>query len=404
MNSYERENGIRKAARAVTDICLDLPFYGCFLLRMDVEPDDTCETAWTDGKKIGFSPNLFNQLTPSGCRFVVIHETMHVMLKHHLREGLREHGKWNSACDYVIHCLMHEDRIAILDWVLFDAKFLGMTSEQVYKLLPDQPKMNGTGGSGTSSGKAPEDVAGKGISGSIGEVRQQKNEDGSDMSSAEKAEAAREIDVAIAQAVNQARAAGKGTVAQERFCKDILESKVGWETELRQYLEQFAKDDYNWSMPNRRFCSYGLYLPTLKSESMPDMAFLIDTSCSVSNKELQQFMSEVAAILQIFKVRIWVIYVDTKVHNPQEFNSDEFWNIEEFKPDGFGGTDFRPGFEWIEEQGIEPAVAVYLTDLDCNRFPDEEPDYPVIWCNTNAYNNNRKNLPFGRQINIDSFD
>ena len=44
---------------------------------------------------------------------------------------------------------------------------------------------------------------------------------------------------------------------------------------------------------------------------------------------------------------------------------------------GGGGTDFRPVFNWIAEQGA-PDALVYLTDgLGC--FPDRAPNYPVIW-------------------------
>jgi predicted metal-dependent peptidase len=397
------ENGIKKASRAVLDVCLDYPFYGGILMSMDLIVDEKAQTAWTDGRNIGFNPLFFDELTPYGARFVIIHETMHIMLKHHLRKGTRDHGRFNRAADYVIHCNMKADNLRILDWVLYDAKFDNMTTETVYKLLPDDPKDDkhgdGSGESGTTSGDKPQTPGTSGL----GEVRPMKNEDGSTMSEAEKAEAAREVDIAVAQAINQARAAGKGTAGQERFCKEILEPKVDWRTELRMYLEQFAKDDYSWQRPNRRYCSYGLYLPTLKSESMPDMVFFLDTSCSVSNQELKQFIAEVSSILSIFKVQVHVVYVDTRVHNPQCFNSDEHFDPTEFRPAGFGGTCFRPGFEWVEEQGIEPAVAVYLTDLDCSTFPNDEPPYPVLWVNTNAYNNDRI-LPFGNIINLDSFD
>ena len=138
------------------------------------------------------------------------------------------------------------------------------------------------------------------------------------------------------------------TGAQERFVKELLEPKVYWQDVLRQYFEQFARDDYNWAMPNRRYTSFGLYLPSLKSETMPDIVVYTDTSGSVSSDELNMFMSEIANMLTTFKVVIHVVYVDSEFAGHQEFRSDEFWNISEFEPKGFGGTDFRPGFEWVE--------------------------------------------------------
>jgi predicted metal-dependent peptidase len=44
-----------------------------------------------------------------------------------------------------------------------------------------------------------------------------------------------------------------------------------------------------------------------------------------------------------------------------------------------GGTSFREPFERIDEEGLEPDLVVYLTDLygDQNEIP--EPPYPVVW-------------------------
>lgn len=404
MNAYE--NGIEKMRRASLAVCLDYPLYGSILLRMDngVVPDETCDTVYTDGRCVGFNPTFAAQLTHYGCLFVIIHEVWHIMMKHHLRKGKRIHDKWNRAADYVIHCNMKADGFRILSWVLFDMKFDNMHTEKVYSLLDDDganDKTHGGSDTGTIDGQEPTGGNGQPIPGSgVGDVRQMQNADGSEMSESEKAAEGREIDVAISQGINQQKACGKGTGGADRIVKDLLDSKVSWETELRQYLECHARDDYNFAMPNRRFIAHGLYMPTLKSEAMPDMAFIIDTSGSVSDYELHQFMSEIYEILSIFEVNIHVIYVDSQFKGAQEFNSKEIYDLSKFNPQGGGGTDFRPGFEWLEKQGIEPAVCVYLTDLDCNRFPKAAPDYDVIWACTDPYYAN-STVPFGKVIEVE---
>ena len=45
---------------------------------------------------------------------------------------------------------------------------------------------------------------------------------------------------------------------------------------------------------------------------------------------------------------------------------------------GGGGTDFRPVFQMIEDEGIVPEIVIFLTDCYGN-FPDDEPPYPTIW-------------------------
>ena len=46
---------------------------------------------------------------------------------------------------------------------------------------------------------------------------------------------------------------------------------------------------------------------------------------------------------------------------------------------GRGGTDFWPGFAWLDEQGIEPGVCLYFTDMECSDYPEAEPGFPTLW-------------------------
>lgn len=75
---------------------------------------------------------------------------------------------------------------------------------------------------------------------------------------------------------------------------------------------------------------------------------------------------------------------------------DEFANGEpiELKAVGGGGTDFRPVFEHIEDNRMEPRCLIYLTDL-AGKFPDEEPAFPVLWAATTD-----RTPPFGEKLRI----
>ncbi len=66
----------------------------------------------------------------------------------------------------------------------------------------------------------------------------------------------------------------------------------------------------------------------------------------------------------------------------------------QLKCHGGGGTDFRPPFEWLEEQGITPSCLVYLTDLD-GPFPEIPSHYPVMWCSIN-----KQRAPWGQTLHI----
>jgi predicted metal-dependent peptidase len=62
---------------------------------------------------------------------------------------------------------------------------------------------------------------------------------------------------------------------------------------------------------------------------------------------------------------------------------------------GGGGTDFAPVFKHVEEQGIEAACLVYLTDM-YGSFPKSAPDYPVLWVSTSHIDN----APFGEVLSF----
>ena len=61
---------------------------------------------------------------------------------------------------------------------------------------------------------------------------------------------------------------------------------------------------------------------------------------------------------------------------------------------GGGGTSFRPVFEWLEVNGIEPQSLVYFTDAD-GEFPQKEPNFPVIWLVKG-----KTKVPWGQRVQL----
>lgn len=119
----------------------------------------------------------------------------------------------------------------------------------------------------------------------------------------------------------------------------------------------------------------------------------VDTSGSIGSTELEQFAGEISAISDEAKPeRIHIVYCDAAVQAVQEFGASE---PIELKPKGGGGTDFRPVFEWVDRNGIQPACLIYLTDLCCDSYP-EPPGYPVLWVT-----DSRRIAPFGETLCID---
>jgi predicted metal-dependent peptidase len=149
---------------------------------------------------------------------------------------------------------------------------------------------------------------------------------------------------------------------------------------------------------NPRYNHTGFFLPSLHNVELGHFVFILDSSSSVSNSEASDMMSEFRSILETFRdATVTVLHVDTRVafHETYESLEDLPATID---VKGRGGTDFKPGFEWIEENLIEKgediAGVIYATDGECSSFP-EEPDYPVIWIMTRTPRMQYRETPFG---------
>ena len=119
-------------------------------------------------------------------------------------------------------------------------------------------------------------------------------------------------------------------------------------------------------------------LPSLYS-GQADIIVALDTSGSIGDQEIREFISEVDAIKGQIRARIVLHACDEKLA------SDGPWLYESWEPvtppkeiSGGGGTDFRPVFEWVERDGLRPDLLIYFTDAEGD-FPPHEPPYPVIW-------------------------
>ena len=182
--------------------------------------------------------------------------------------------------------------------------------------------------------------------------------------------------IAAIQAATQAKARGTLPAGIARMVQEISSPKLDWKIILRRFIEMSAKNDYTWSPPNRRFVHQGLFMPSLRSEELKDIAIAVDTSCSIGQAELDQFAAEVNGILEEFETKATVIYCDSEIAGIEVFDRE---NLPiKLAPLGGGGTDFRPPFEYLEREEMEPTCLVYLTDLECGDFPPE-PGFPVLW-------------------------
>ena len=206
-------------------------------------------------------------------------------------------------------------------------------------------------------------------------------------------------DEAMHQALSIARAEGKAPGGVEETVGNAHAGTLDWRTLLRRYMTGAASRDYSWSVPNRRFIDSGLYLPSIRSEGIDTIAVIIDTSGSLPAQTLAGFWAELREIAaETGPERVIVLQVDAALQDAAEYTAGDL--PEEITLKGRGGTDFRPGFEWLHEHGIQPAVCLYFTDLQCSRYPEAEPVFPVIWVDHSKSPSEPNGPPWGDRIAI----
>lgn len=195
---------------------------------------------------------------------------------------------------------------------------------------------------------------------------------------------------------------GRGTVplAAERIVEEIKNPTLDWRTILNDFVQEEICD-YSFSPPDKRMEDSPFFLPDFneKDESVKDILFMIDTSGSMSNKQISECYSEIYGAIQQFggKLQGKLGFFDAVVVEPIPFeNEDEFKII---RPKGGGGTSFDIIFDYVEkEMEEEPPVSIVILTDGYAPIPDESRanGIPVLW----IINNKEVTPPWGKIARI----
>lgn len=356
-------------------LLLKQSFFGNLATRLQlVNADAWCSTAATDGLKLYYNSRFIMKLRTREVEFLVAHEVLHIAYDHFGRIDHRDPELWNIANDYCVNSDLKRHRvgefITTVD-CLYDAKYDGMASEEVYddllknaknisiddlldKMLDDH--LDGDGDDGEDDGEDG-DKEGKGRP---------------KMSQSERDQIRQEVKQAILNAAQQAEA---GTLPKgvERMIKQMIDPIMPWRELLQTNLTSAIRNDYSWMRPSRRSWHLDAVLPGMTPGEEIDVTVMIDMSGSISNAQGTAFLSEVAGMMESFSgYKIHVACFDTKVYNPQDFNSENLETIDSYELAGGGGTDFDCIFEYLKENAIVPKRLVVFTDgYPCGSWGDE---------------------------------
>lgn len=434
--SGEREKQKQKISRIAgeildsgkTQLLLNLRFLSPAVGRLT--PEETEETGFaTDGKSLFYHPRkllLEYRTEPSFALRIWLHPLMHCLFLHMFIQRTVDHGLWDLACDMAAEGLiasLHleglkdpEQRLREQELQKLRRLVSPLTAEKIYRYLLDDPP----GGTlllqwqqlfGVDShrlwyemGKEKGNGSHKGRS----KNREQEQEESLD-GTGEDGKIPPDATLACWKHVSQQMKVDLETFskAQGEQAGDFLRALCELKRErcdYQRFLRRFAArcevmkvspDEFDYI-----FYMYGIELyrdmPLIEpleyreDKRIRELAVVIDTSGSVQGDMVQMFLQKTFAIVkqqEAFDRRfcLHIIQCDAKVqqdaviHSQEDF--DRFLETAQFQ--GFGGTDFRPAFAYVNRLCKEGAFhdlrgLLYFTDGQ-GKYPETMPDYQTAF-------------------------
>jgi predicted metal-dependent peptidase len=403
-----------KLTKARTQLILDKPFLGNLVLRLPLKASGTwCRTSATDAKNFYYNPSFIDKLDNQQTKFVLIHEALHCALTHFARRGTRDKHKWDLACDFAINPLLVKEGFRPPLNVPIFHKYESMIAEEIYPMIDDSIDTepmdqhlyddNPKDDADESDGGMREDSLNAEKDNTGGKKQQDKPSKNNTKSTAladkpapltpdEMQELSSKWQKNLASSAQLAQQAGKLNGEFAKLVDFFLQPQLAWQALLAQYMSSLARDDFSYSRPSRR--NDVAIFPSLRSSQI-DITVAIDTSGSISQEEINEFVSEINAIKSNMRASITLIACDEKIDLNLIWKF-EAWDEMQF-PVALGGgkgTNFNPVFDYLKQQDFSANVLIYFTDAK-GMFPKYEPNYPVMWLVKG-----REQTPWGLRIQL----
>ena len=384
---------------------LEHPYFGTVASSLHLEKNSEILTFTSDGEKIRYNSEYLDRLSLEEVEFVMANGAMHAVLKHHERLNGRTKWLWQTATDYVVNAMLVKNGMHLPEYAYFEEKFDGMYVEEVYEILRAEMSDNAD----YSMEQESEQITDSDETGvenlymqkeHTPDVNADETQEEENRNSQEKEASTPESDALTQEMKEHFEQIFQKHKRQGNLPKDLafvvpeyFSYKVDWREFLYRYIATHAKSSYTFSPPNMKFLYRGIYLPSMSSDLLR-VIVAVDTSGSVDEALLSIFLGEVSSMMQQYpNYEIDLIIADAKVQSHKTFLQGE---VLDYDIRGGGGTDFRPVFEYIDQQIEYPTLLLYFTAGE-GRYPKEEPSYDVLWVMPES-----KEVPFGEVVVLDN--
>lgn len=379
IKTEKTENGKITPAEDITKLKIDLmrrmPFYGDIIVKLPIVEmtDDTVPTAATNGKVILYNKKYMESLPSAQRHYVIMHEVFHVLLMHWKRNQDRIPIYWNVACDYVVNQMLvsmigrfKENGIDIQippDICMAQYCVLSAAEDVYYKIVDDNKDNNSKDKvyvrkmySNLKNDQKelldkrlfPKDLT-------VKPARNLSDKEQSDLESE------------IKKLIKDSASKNRGTYGSSEVPREILrivESRMlPWHKYLSKFLQQVETGEASYLNPERKYIHMDLMVPgnEKRDDDLGGVWAFIDSSGSIAQNELDQYLTQLYRISKEFGCEINVAYWDTKV-------TDVYTKVKkpnellDCRPKHSGGTNINCIYEYLKNNKIKPYVMLILTD------------------------------------------
>lgn len=305
------------------------PFFGSIIANVEYKDvGDVVQIAQTDGKTIYYNSNYMNQLDINKQMFVLAHEICHIAFNHIERAVNKNIEIWNIATDAIINAFLKKDGNELIDGIIDIEGAIEYDAEQLYEIIMYDIKkyekyiIKSNHNMWKKREKPNNEIIKK------QEELKNKNEAYSFKKNIdERKKQLQELKDELKR---------NNFISQESERKiEIVEQKkslIDW----RYILKETINYEVDWSYEDASI-EYGILTPNLVKQFMPSTEIVIDTSGSINEILLRNFLRECKNILKHSIIRVGCF--DTKFYGFTNIlcNND----IDNLIILGGGGTDFK---------------------------------------------------------------
>lgn len=314
--------------------------------------------------------------------FLIVHELDHIFFEHqsHCIEMCYDHGTFNEAADYFINLAtagvyLNENGsrcegkkyklyFEMPEIGLYDERFLGMGSDEIYRILIDEKKKNPSpnnqaGGSGSGSGSAGGNGKKLDVFFGNGGSHQKKSANAQTTAAA----------VVFAQQ-NNAIGENEGNLVNR--INEMHKPVISWTDKLCALVQSSVRERPTYNRISRRSCcdGDGVIFPTFTGNCI-NVLFGFDTSGSMGQNDYAIVAGELQGILEQFDSwNLHLVCCDVKLHEIGYYSSEDQDTFSDISLDirGGGGTDMSPIAKQAryltEVEGVTLDACIVVTDGD----------------------------------------